>query len=79
MPFSRRDFVKTSVVGALATGVGTQASVASNLGGNGWPSQDSSHASQSGSFKRPIIVCANNGYAYLEDAFVLPEGRRRYA
>jgi N4-(beta-N-acetylglucosaminyl)-L-asparaginase len=74
MPFSRRDFVKTSVVGALATGVGAQASVASNLVGHGWPSQDSSHASQSGSFKRPIIVCANNGYAYLEDAFVFLKG-----
>ena len=74
MPFSRRDFVKTSVVGAVATGVGAQASVAGNLGGNGWPSQDSSHVSQSGSFKRPIIVCANNGYAYLEDAFVFLKG-----
>jgi len=74
MPFSRRDFVKTSVVGALATGVGAQASLASNLGGNGWPSQDSSNASQSGSFKRPIIVCANNGYAHLEDAFVFLKG-----
>src|SRR6202049_3949923 len=74
MPFSRRDFVKTSVLGALATGVGAQASVASNLGGDGRPSQDSSHASKFGSFKRPIIVCANNGYAYLEDAFVFLKG-----
>src|SRR5258707_9846946 len=74
MPFSRRDFVKTSVLGALATGVGAQASVESNLGGNGRPSQDSSQASQSGPHKRPIIVCANNGYAYLEDAFVFLKG-----
>jgi len=74
MPFSRRDFVKTSVLGALATGVGAQASVASNLDGNGRPSQDSSHASQFGPYKRPIIVCANNGYAYLEDAFVFLKG-----
>ena len=74
MPFSRRDFVKTSVLGALATGVGAQASVASSLGGNGRPSQDSSHASQSGPYKRPIIVSANNGYAYLEDAFVFLKG-----
>jgi N4-(beta-N-acetylglucosaminyl)-L-asparaginase len=72
MPFSRRDFVKTSVLGALATGVGAQASVASN--GNGRPSQDSSPASQLGPHKRPIIVCANNGYAYLEDAFVFLKG-----
>ena len=74
MPFSRRDFVKTSVLGALATGVGAQASVASKLGGNGRPSQDSSQASQFGPYKRPIIVCANNGYAYLEDAFVFLKG-----
>jgi N4-(beta-N-acetylglucosaminyl)-L-asparaginase len=74
MPFSRRDFVKTSVLGALATGVGAQASVESNLGGNGRPSQDSSQASQLGPHKRPIIVCANNGYAYLEDAFVFLKG-----
>jgi N4-(beta-N-acetylglucosaminyl)-L-asparaginase len=72
MPFSRRDFVKTSVLGALATGVGAQASVESN--GNGRPSQDSSQASQLGPHKRPIIVCANNGYAYLEDAFVFLKG-----
>jgi N4-(beta-N-acetylglucosaminyl)-L-asparaginase len=74
MPFSRRDFVKTSVLGALATGVGAQASVAIDLGGSGRPSQDSSHASQFGAYKRPIIVCANNGYAYLEDAFVFLKG-----
>jgi len=72
MPFSRRDFVKTSVLGALATGVGAQASVESN--GNGRPSQDSSQTSQLGPHKRPIIVCANNGYAYLEDAFVFLKG-----
>jgi N4-(beta-N-acetylglucosaminyl)-L-asparaginase len=74
MPFSRRDFVKTSVLGALATGVGAQATVESNLGGNGRLSQDSSQASQFGPHKRPIIVCANNGYAYLEDAFVFLKG-----
>ena len=60
MTFSRRDFVKTSVLGAVAAGVGTRA--------QGEDSKQSS-AAQSGSYKRPIIVCANNGYAYLEDAF----------
>jgi N4-(beta-N-acetylglucosaminyl)-L-asparaginase len=52
--FSRRDFVKTSVLGAVAAGIGTQA-VAEDAG--------------SGARKRPIIVSANNGYAYLEGAF----------
>jgi N4-(beta-N-acetylglucosaminyl)-L-asparaginase len=65
MPFSRRDFVKTSVLGAVAAGVGTHAQ-----GEDAKPnvvSQD--HAPQSGSYKRPIIVCAYNGLNYLEDAF----------
>jgi N4-(beta-N-acetylglucosaminyl)-L-asparaginase len=65
MPFSRRDFVKTSVLGAVAAGVGTRAQ-----GEDAKPvaaAQD--HAPQSGSYKRPIIVCANNGFNYLEDAF----------
>jgi N4-(beta-N-acetylglucosaminyl)-L-asparaginase len=61
MTFSRRDFVKTSVLGAVAAGVGSRAQ-AENA-----PAQD--HGAQSGSYKRPIIVCANNGFAYLDDAF----------
>src|SRR5258708_38156282 len=61
MPFSRRDFVKTSVLGAVAAGVGTRAQ------GEEHAAQE--HAAQSGSYKRPIIVCAHNGLNYLEDAF----------
>jgi N4-(beta-N-acetylglucosaminyl)-L-asparaginase len=60
MPVSRRDFVKTSVLGAVAAGVGTQSQAED-------AKQD--HEPRSGSSKRPIIVCANNGYAYLDDAF----------
>jgi N4-(beta-N-acetylglucosaminyl)-L-asparaginase len=63
MPFSRRDFVKTSVLGAVAAGVGTQAQ-----GEDAKPAAPE-HDTQAGSYKRPIIVCANNGYAYLDDAF----------
>src|ERR1700734_3921732 len=65
MPFSRRDFVKTSVLGAVAAGVGTRAQAEDSK--QTAAAQD--HNPQSGSYKRPIIVCANNGYAYLEDAF----------
>jgi N4-(beta-N-acetylglucosaminyl)-L-asparaginase len=59
MTFSRRDFVKTSVLGAVAAGVGTRAQA------------DAAQAPdpQSGPYKRPIIVCANNGFNYLEDAY----------
>jgi N4-(beta-N-acetylglucosaminyl)-L-asparaginase len=62
MTFSRRDFVKTSVLGAVAAGVRTRAQ-----GEESAATQD--HAAQSGSYKRPIIICANNGFNYLDDAF----------
>src|SRR5229473_6278840 len=61
MTFSRRDFVKTSVLGAVAAGVGTRAQAEAA------PAQ--AHDTQSGSYKRPIIVCAHNGLNYLDDAF----------
>src|SRR5580700_7763049 len=61
MSFSRRDFVKTSVLGAVAAGVGTRA--------QGEDTSPQERDSQSGSYKRPIIVCANNGFNYLQDAF----------
>ena len=56
MTVSRRDFVKTSVMGAVAAGVSAHAS----------PAADSS--------KRPIIICANNGHAYAEDAYAFLKG-----
>jgi N4-(beta-N-acetylglucosaminyl)-L-asparaginase len=70
MTFSRRDFVRTSVLGAVAAGVGTRAHGEDSRPGTG--SQE--HDAPSGSYKRPIIVCANNGYAYLEDAFAFLKG-----
>jgi N4-(beta-N-acetylglucosaminyl)-L-asparaginase len=59
MPFSRREFVKTSVLGAVAAGVGSRAQ------GEDGPAQ--AHDTQA--YKRPIIVCAHNGLNYLDDAF----------
>src|SRR6202044_2088869 len=64
MTFSRRDFVKTSLLGAVAAGLGTQAQGEESEQGAA-PERDA----QSGPHKRPIIVCANNGFNYLEDAF----------
>ena len=61
MTVSRRDFVRTTVLGAVAAGVGTRAQ-----GENSQPAAAQEQAAQSGSYKRPIIVSANNGYAYLE-------------
>jgi N4-(beta-N-acetylglucosaminyl)-L-asparaginase len=73
MSFSRRDFVKTSVLGAVAAGFGPSAEAANRNG-----AQDRAAAQQVGhntadggieSYKRPIIICANNGFNYLDDAF----------
>lgn len=50
MPFSRRDFLATTVVGSLALGV---------------EGQDKPQPSG----KRPIIICAGNGFNYLDDAY----------
>jgi N4-(beta-N-acetylglucosaminyl)-L-asparaginase len=60
MTFSRRDFVRTSLLGAVAAGVGTRAQAEA-------AAQD--REAQTGSHKRPIIVCAFNGLNYLDDAF----------
>jgi N4-(beta-N-acetylglucosaminyl)-L-asparaginase len=65
MTFSRRDFVKTSVLGAVAAGVGARSQAEDSK--QGAATQD--HEAQSGSYKRPIIICANNGLNYLDDAF----------
>jgi N4-(beta-N-acetylglucosaminyl)-L-asparaginase len=63
MTFSRRDFVKTSVVGAVAGSVaGRTISALAQPAPQG-------HASQADTGKKPIIICANNGYAYVEEAY----------
>ena len=70
MSFSRRDFVKTSVLGAVAAGVGTTASVSESV----VESEQQGHASQSDSPKRPIIICAHNGHAYVEAGYTFLKG-----
>ncbi|HET9409998.1 MAG TPA: isoaspartyl peptidase/L-asparaginase [Candidatus Sulfotelmatobacter sp.] len=63
MSFSRRDFVKSSLAGAVAAGTGSKALALQPKNG----SAQQQHAS--GSHKRPIIVCAHNGYNYINDAY----------
>ncbi|MGC1450030.1 MAG: N(4)-(beta-N-acetylglucosaminyl)-L-asparaginase [Candidatus Sulfotelmatobacter sp.] len=63
MTFSRRDFVKTSVLGAVAAGA--HSAIPEALAQTG----QQGHASQTDSLKRPIILCAMNGYAYAEAAY----------
>jgi len=62
--FSRRDFVKTSVLGAVAAGVGRPGARAAETG----------QSSPVGSPKRPVIICANNGRAYIEAAYEFLKG-----
>ena len=65
MTFSRRDFVKASVVGAVAAGSGARAL---DPNGAGEPVIQG-HASKADSPKAPIMISANNGYPYLEAAY----------
>src|SRR6202140_4034102 len=65
MAVSRRDFLATAVVGSLAAGLPDVACVA----------QDSAAVRPNApSGKRPIIVCANNGFNYLDDAYAFLAG-----
>ena len=64
MTFSRREFVKTSVLGVVAAGVRGPAALGAATG----------QASPSGSPKRPIIICAQNGHAYVEAAYDFLKG-----
>ena len=70
MTVSRRDFVKTSVLGAVAAGVGADA-FESEATAN---STQQGHASQNDAPKRPIIICAHNGHAYVEAAYAFLKG-----
>jgi N4-(beta-N-acetylglucosaminyl)-L-asparaginase len=64
--FSRRDFVKSSVLGAVAAGIGAPAEAAGR--------NEQEHEAQNGTPKRPVIICAHNGYAYVEAAYAFLKG-----
>jgi N4-(beta-N-acetylglucosaminyl)-L-asparaginase len=59
MSITRRGFIESAVV----------ASLASSLNASNENAQDTGKADGSHTKKRPIIVCANNGVNYLDDAF----------
>jgi N4-(beta-N-acetylglucosaminyl)-L-asparaginase len=65
MSVSRRDFLTTATLGSIALGL--QANASEPRAGVGEVPQQA--ASKVGTNKRPIIVCANNGFAYLDRAF----------
>ena len=69
MSFSRRDFLTTAALGSLALGLeaeGRDGTKKNLLGESGLAEPQTS---ESGSAKRSIIVCANNGFAYLDRAY----------
>jgi N4-(beta-N-acetylglucosaminyl)-L-asparaginase len=68
--FSRRDFVKASVIGAVAAGSGARALDSNATGELGIQG----HASKTDPPKAPIIVSANNGYPYVEAAYAFLKG-----
>jgi N4-(beta-N-acetylglucosaminyl)-L-asparaginase len=61
MHFSRRDFVKTAALGTLAAGLDIEA-------------MPQAAGQQGGSGKRPIIICASNGFNYLDEGFNMLRG-----
>src|SRR5579863_913395 len=66
MTVSRRDFITTAVAGSFALGLG-QKSEASQT-------NDAQSGAVGTSSKRPIMVSAFNGYAYIEDAYQFLKG-----
>jgi N4-(beta-N-acetylglucosaminyl)-L-asparaginase len=70
MTVSRRDFLTTAVVGSLSLGLQGQPS--QDQSGKEHPANKPDPNSPSG--KRPIIVCAHNGFNYLDDAYAFLAG-----
>ena len=66
MSFSRRDFLTTTALSSLALGLDAKGL---DLGKKDGAESGAPAGQGSGSGKRPIIVCANNGFAYLDRAY----------
>jgi len=65
MAFSRRDFLTTTALGSLALGLEAQESK---------PQESRRTQTLTVAGKRPIIICANNGFNYLDEAFTMLGG-----
>src|SRR5208283_5229161 len=66
MSINRRGFLGSAIAASLVTGLNAQESQRTKDGTKEDPSLPSASF---GSGKRPIIICANNGFNYLDDAF----------
>jgi N4-(beta-N-acetylglucosaminyl)-L-asparaginase len=62
MPFSRRDFLSSTLAGSVALGLSTNAAAQD-------PSENKSAIRRAA--KLPIIICAANGFNHLDDAYAL--------
>jgi N4-(beta-N-acetylglucosaminyl)-L-asparaginase len=67
MTFSRRDFITTAALGSLALGVDAETTPHKNGKDENGASLQAS--GKPGTLKRPIIICAGNGFAYLDRAY----------
>jgi len=65
MTFSRRDFLSTTALGSLALGLEAQGLNPERKNGG----QSAERQPGAGAGKRPIMVCANNGFAYLDRGY----------
>lgn len=69
MPVSRRDFLASALAGSVSLGLSSSASshAASDA-------QEADQRKEKRAAKLPIIVCAGNGYNYLDEAYALLAG-----
>ncbi|HVO62552.1 MAG TPA: N(4)-(beta-N-acetylglucosaminyl)-L-asparaginase [Terriglobales bacterium] len=65
MTLSRREFLTTAAAGSLAFAVNTEGQTSAPAG---------NQPSSSGQGKKPIIICANNGFNYLDEAYNMLRG-----
>src|SRR5467141_1902520 len=69
MSISRRGFLGSAIAASLATGLNAQGLNAQDKVQDRVKDNVARPAEPSGAAKRPIIICANNGVNYLDDAF----------
>src|SRR6266404_7047334 len=69
MSISRRGFLGSAIAASLATGLNAQGLNAQDKVQDRVKDNAARPAEPSGAAKRPIIICANNGINFLDDAF----------
>src|SRR6266478_9005912 len=69
MSISRRGFLGSAIAASLATGLNARGLNAQDKVQDRVKDNAARPAEPSGAAKRPIIICANNGVNYLDDAF----------